>query len=120
MKRIAVAVALTWALLGQDPRQIALLIGNKDYAKKPLANPINDATDLAAALKAVGFDATLATNLNRADLDRSVRMFAARLQPRRYGAVLLLGTRYGSGGAELPGCPLSGAAREPGVGCVPQ
>jgi uncharacterized caspase-like protein len=44
-------------------------------------NPVNDATDLAAALKNVGFDATLATNLNRRDLDGSVRAFAARVQP---------------------------------------
>jgi formylglycine-generating enzyme required for sulfatase activity len=94
MQRLAIPAALTCLLLSaQDPRQIArvpaastgrrlaLLIGNKDYSKKPLTNPVNDATDLAAALKDVGFDATLALNLNRRDLDGSVRAFAARVQP---------------------------------------
>jgi formylglycine-generating enzyme required for sulfatase activity len=62
-------------------RRVALLIGNKDYARRPLSNPVNDATDLAGALRALGFEVTLSTNLNRPGLDRAVREFAASVSP---------------------------------------
>lgn len=48
-------------------RRLALVIGNKDYAWKPLANPVNDATDVAAALERDGFKVRLATNLRFRD-----------------------------------------------------
>jgi hypothetical protein len=48
-------------------RRLALVIGNKDYAWKPLANPVNDATDVAAALERDGFKVRLFTNLRFRD-----------------------------------------------------
>ena len=36
-------------------RRLALVIGNRAYAKKPLANPVNDATDFSQALRAPDF-----------------------------------------------------------------
>ena len=36
-------------------QRIALVIGNSAYSSGPLKNPVNDATDMAAMLKASGF-----------------------------------------------------------------
>jgi hypothetical protein len=62
-------------------RRLALVIGNRDYVHKPLSNPVNDASDLANALKAVGFEAKLATNLNRVAFEQAARDFAYGVQP---------------------------------------
>jgi len=40
-------------------RRTALVIGNASYETGPLRNPVNDATDIAAALQSLGFDVTL-------------------------------------------------------------
>jgi len=37
----------------------ALLIGNAAYSSRTLKNPVNDASDLEAALKDPGFETTL-------------------------------------------------------------
>lgn len=43
-------------------RRVALVIGNADYTTggKPLKNPVNDATDMAAAFEELGFDKVIA------------------------------------------------------------
>lgn len=38
----------------------ALVIGNGRYKAQPLAHPVNDATDMAARLEALGFAVTVA------------------------------------------------------------
>ena len=45
-------------------QRIALVIGNSAYSSGPLKNPVNDATDMAAALKRAGFTVTLKKNAN--------------------------------------------------------
>jgi uncharacterized caspase-like protein len=63
-------------------RRIALLVGNRDYTRtKALANPVNDATDLAAALRRAGFDVQLALNTSRRELERDIAEFTQRLRP---------------------------------------
>ena len=62
-------------------RRVALVIGNRDYAKQPLANPVNDANDLSESLRGLGFQTTLATNLTKIAFERVVREFAASVQP---------------------------------------
>lgn len=42
--------------------KIALVIGNSNYVKAPLANPKNDAEAIGASLKKIGFDVSI---LNR-------------------------------------------------------
>jgi formylglycine-generating enzyme required for sulfatase activity len=59
----------------------ALVIGNKDYPRQPLTNPVNDATDLAAALKAAGFAVALETNLNRDGMYKALDTFTGKLTP---------------------------------------
>ncbi len=61
-------------------RRIALIIGNGAYtAAGALANPANDADDMAAALKQIGFEVLLGTNLDKRGFDGKVRDFARAL-----------------------------------------
>ncbi len=76
------AAASAWA-----QKRVALLIGNAAYAQAPLVNPVHDATDLAAALKARGFDTVVALNATRRDIQARVRAFADQITP---GSVALL------------------------------
>ncbi|OAD23906.1 peptidase C14 caspase catalytic subunit p20 [Candidatus Thiomargarita nelsonii] len=64
-----------------DPHssQKALVIGNRDYAHSPLRNTLNDAEDMASRLESMGFDITLATNLNRRAMKNVVKVFGKRL-----------------------------------------
>jgi formylglycine-generating enzyme required for sulfatase activity len=44
-------------------RRLALVVGNKDYThQRSLTNPLNDADDMAAALRKLGFEVTLVRN----------------------------------------------------------
>lgn len=62
-------------------KRVALLIGNSAYASAPLVNPANDATDLAAALKARGFETVVALNATKRDIGARVRSFAEQITP---------------------------------------
>ena len=58
-------------------KRVALVIGNSHYASTPtLANPANDATDVAAALTAIGFDVTLKLDATKREMDQAVAQFA--------------------------------------------
>lgn len=62
-------------------KRIALVIGNGAYASAPpLKNPPNDARDVAAALKALGFDVTSGANVNQRDMKRMIREFGLKLK----------------------------------------
>jgi Caspase domain len=57
--------------------RVALVIGNGAYQNAPqLPNPLNDANDVAAALKREGFDTILATNLNKDGMQDAAIRFA--------------------------------------------
>jgi uncharacterized caspase-like protein len=63
--------------------RIALVVGNSAYENAPaLNNPVNDATDMCAALKNLGFLALCYTNLrDRAEFEAHVREFTDLLKP---------------------------------------
>jgi formylglycine-generating enzyme required for sulfatase activity len=61
-------------------QRIALVIGNSDYSSGPLKNPVNDATDLAAALKRTGFTVTLKKNANLQEMVESIEDFGNSLK----------------------------------------
>lgn len=62
-------------------KRVALVIGNGAYVSAtPLANPKNDAEDMAAALKSLGFTVILATDLTKTDMDHKVLEFALALE----------------------------------------
>lgn len=59
----------------------ALIIGNGAYtAAPPLKNPPNDARDMAATLKALGFDVTTGINVGQRDMKRLIREFGQKLK----------------------------------------
>ena len=61
------------ALAGQ---RVALVIGNASYAHAPsLANPLNDANDMGAALKRLGFAVTQLPNASEAELRDGLQKF---------------------------------------------
>jgi tetratricopeptide (TPR) repeat protein len=58
-------------------KRVALVIGNGAYETMPrLANPTNDAADIAASLRALGFDVSVGLDLKRADMEDRVISFA--------------------------------------------
>ena len=62
-------------------KRTALVIGNGDYQNaRKLLNPVNDATDMAAALREVGFDVIAGTNLNRKQMNDKIREFGDALK----------------------------------------
>jgi len=84
MKRSLALIALTVILLAaataaEGPRKVALVIGNSDYPQGRLLNPVNDANDMAAALKNLGFAVTLKTNANRKTMREAIDDFGAGL-----------------------------------------
>ncbi|HEX8634896.1 MAG TPA: WG repeat-containing protein [Pyrinomonadaceae bacterium] len=61
-------------------KRIALVIGNAAYTNaKPLANPANDAADMAATLDALGFEVLSGMNQNKRQLETLIRRFGTRL-----------------------------------------
>lgn len=62
-------------------KRIALIIGNGAYTNAPpLKNPPNDARDMAAALRELGFDVTSGINTNQRDMKRLIREFGMKLK----------------------------------------
>jgi uncharacterized caspase-like protein len=60
--------------------RVALVVGNAAYRNTgALANPLNDARDMAAALKASGFDVVEAFDADKRGMDGALRSFADKL-----------------------------------------
>ena len=60
----------------------ALIIGNGNYRDSSipnLANPVNDATDVAAALWDLGYDVNLKININLRDMINTIREFTGNI-----------------------------------------
>ncbi len=66
-------------------QRLALVIGNQDYEESPLTNPRNDAKDMAAALKRVGFEVMLYIDVSQAEMEQAVRAFGKRLNNNTIG-----------------------------------
>jgi len=62
-----------------EPR-IALVIGNAAYPSAPLKNPANDASDMAAALKRLGFEVSLLKDASMQQMETAVREFGLKLR----------------------------------------
>jgi formylglycine-generating enzyme required for sulfatase activity len=60
----------------------ALVIGNGSYRGAPLKNPVNDATDVAQALRGLGFEVVLSLDVDKRVLVKAMRKFQKRLQRR--------------------------------------
>ena len=76
--------ALAALLAGIAPaaadKRVALVIGNSAYENVPrLTNPSNDAADVAAKLKALGFEVVEGIDLGKRDMEKRIRAFAEAL-----------------------------------------
>ncbi len=65
--------------------RVALVIGNGAYKANPLANPVNDAADIATALRSFGFRVIARTDLNTQGMRDAIREFAKELRSANVG-----------------------------------
>lgn len=72
-----------FALFAQSASEhrVALVIGNADYHVGKLANPENDANDVAAALADAGFEVHLSVNRTLAQMEEDLRTFRTSIRP---------------------------------------
>jgi len=62
-------------------KRIALVIGNGAYTNAPaLKNPPNDARDMAANLKTLGFEVSSGVNVSQREMKRLIREFGQKLK----------------------------------------
>lgn len=61
-------------------RRLALVVGNAEYAQGALRNPVNDARDLGAALRRLGFDVTEHVNLTQRAFEATLDAFTRRVR----------------------------------------
>ncbi|CAM4842996.1 unnamed protein product [Rotaria magnacalcarata] len=61
-------------------RKVALVIGNQSYSKRPLANSVNDANDLADALRIIGFQVTLGVDCTHQKMANLIDAFGDKIQ----------------------------------------
>src|SRR5665213_3463951 len=68
---------------GKRPSRIALVIGNGHYpdASAPLAQPINDARGLSAALRRNGFDVDVVEDASKDDMNRAIGRMKSKIRP---------------------------------------
>jgi hypothetical protein len=67
-------------LIAAPERRIALVIGNSAYSSGPLKNPVNDAADMAAALRRTGFTVTLKKDANLQEMVEAIEDFGNNLK----------------------------------------
>ncbi|HEU0058536.1 MAG TPA: caspase family protein [Hyphomicrobiaceae bacterium] len=85
MVRIIVVVGALLALWPSNAahaeKRVALVIGNSGYQNtSELRNPSNDATDVTAALRRLGFQVTDGRDLDKRAMERSIRQFGLSLE----------------------------------------
>src|SRR5262249_51320963 len=90
---IVLTIAFATVILGQErgfiqiseKRKLALVIGNSEYPKSPLKNPVNDAVAIQSALKKLGFNVTTVLNADLRRMKTAVDDFASKLGPESLG-----------------------------------
>jgi hypothetical protein len=67
-------------------KRLALVIGNAEYpGSNKLSNPANDAVDMAAALKKLGFEVMSYTNLTNRGMKEAINTFGNKLRDYQVG-----------------------------------
>ncbi len=79
------------SLLAVTEQRTALVIGNSTYSSGPLKNPVNDAADMAANLKKMGFNVTLKTNSSKREMGKAIDEFGKQLKGRDAGLFFYAG-----------------------------
>lgn len=100
LKSVALALlVLLAAPVSAAGERVALVVGNASYRDSPLNNPVNDARDMAAALRAAGFEVIQRENLDKRGFNGAISDFAHQLRQR--GGVGLF--YYSGHGAQVRG-----------------
>jgi len=60
--------------------RIALVIGNASYKNAPLKKALNDANDVAAALREIGFSVTLKTDAGQDEMEHTIEAFTRKIR----------------------------------------
>jgi hypothetical protein len=94
---LALGAALLISGLSSTPtfaaKRVALVIGNSAYKiAGELPNPRNDAADISAIFKGLGFQVVEGIDLDKAAFDRKIRDFATALQGAELGVSFTPGT----------------------------
>jgi uncharacterized caspase-like protein len=76
---LTAAVALLLAFPAAAQKRVALVIGNSAYTHAALANPANDARDMAGVLTSLGFETILGLDLDKRAFDAKIRDFSRAL-----------------------------------------
>lgn len=63
-----------------NEQRVALVIGNASYVTSPLANPVNDARDVAKALGPLGFKVTQLENVGYKEMKRAIQDFGNEIR----------------------------------------
>ena len=80
-KLLILTSALLLALnLSAAVERHALVIGNANYQSSPLRNPLNDARDMAAALKGLGFEVHSLLDADVSSMEQAILDFGDRLR----------------------------------------
>lgn len=79
-------------------RRTALVIGNSNYADGRLKNPVNDATDIAATLKSLGFSVTLKKDTDLHEMKDEIDKFGDSLKKGGVGLFFYAGHGIQVGG----------------------
>ena len=82
---LIILIGLLWlptSVFAQENR-LALIIGNSGYKESPLANPQNDANDMADILEGLGFSVILRIDADRREMARAIREFGRELKQKR-------------------------------------
>lgn len=82
LRFLTLLAAVLLSLAAHAEPRTALVIGNGGYSYAPLANAVNDATDMAAALQAAGFDVTLKTDVDQRTMDEAIAAFGDVLKAK--------------------------------------
>ncbi len=79
---VAKAIGTEHSVAARGASRVALVIGNGHYpdAAAPLAQPINDARGLTAALRAQGFDVDVVEDATRDDMARAIGRMKAKIK----------------------------------------
>lgn len=73
-------------------KRVALVIGNSAYAHTaPLKNPSNDATDMTATLRSLGFEVIDGTDLTKREMMSRIRTFADKVRGADVGLFFYAG-----------------------------
>jgi uncharacterized caspase-like protein len=95
----ALAFVLQWQSVAFATERVALVIGNSNYRYAPvLANPLNDAGDLASSLERLGFTVSRMENAPFNEMRLAFRNFGYKAREAQIAVVFFAGHGIEVGG----------------------